>query len=718
LLLLLAATFAAAPPRARDDDDDRPRRHVVVRHAAPSADQTSVPPAIERDNAVEPPPPSASSARPAPVATSDADDAADGDERRVPESDITVTARRLDAARAGIEPALGAATHTITNDSLENRPGGETRSLGSVLIQAPGIARDARGALVARGASGGLQYRLNNIILPEGAGDFGEALSARLAASTLLITGALPAQYGLAPAGVVAVTTKNGHYLAGGQAELYGGAHGTVEPAVEWSHATGATSLFVSASAQRSLIGLPAPDARSRPLHDRRKELEGFLFADHLLNSTSRVSLIAGSVNEQQQIPALPRVGIDGAERRLGTLAGHSHYLIAAYQLSAGPVSLQASLSILVASRAVVPDERLRLAVEGRSFDQHDRRRSAGTQIEASYAAGADHVLRAGLVANTERFARSERSVTAGQTFDRRYAVHRSITSLFLQDQWAITPQLTANLGVRPDRVGRTDQRTHLQPRVSLVWLAGAGLSAHASYARSIVAAPLDDLVSEVMPLRRVERDDLFDAGIERKRGRLTVGMDFYDRRVRDFIAIHWRSDSPIGDSFSYATAHLRGAELVTTFAEGPVTAWANLALARGSGRGVSGGAAELRPSDAAYVAVHRVPLDTDQRVTLSAGGSLRTGPVLLSASVVAGSGMPRTAPGGPVNGARGPAYASVDMAVLWHLHLAKTPTDLRIDVRNLTNDRASLSDASALAAGAPGYGETRGLYIGIEQGF
>lgn len=719
MLLLLAATLAAAPPPARDDDDDRPKRHVV-RRAVPKSDDDESKPVVPREvsHAVVQAPPPTSSKTDAPVAIRDSDDGQETDDRHAAETDITVTARRLDAARAAIEPALGASTYTIDNETLENRPGGETRTLGSVLVQAPGISHDARGALVVRGGSGGLQYRLNNIILPEGAGDFGEALSARLAAKTELITGALPAQYGLAPAGVVNVTTKNGHYLAGGQAELYGGAHGTIEPAVEWSHVAGATGLFVSGSVQSSLIGLPAPDARSQPFHDRRHELEGFAFGDHVLNATSRVSVIAGSVNERQQIPGLPVAGVAGAERRFGTLAGHSHYLIAAYQLSDGPLSLQASLSGLAASRAVAPDEALRLAVDGRAFGQQDHRRSAGTQIEASYAAGANHVLRAGLIANAERFARSERSVTPTLVRVRDYLVKRSSMSLFAQDQWTITPQLTANLGVRTDRVRGTDRRMHVQPRVSLVWLAGADFVAHANYARSIVAVPLDDLVSEARPPRSVERDDLFDAGIERKRGGLTLGIDVYNRRARDFIAVHWRSDSPIGDAFSYATAHLRGAELAVIYERGPVTAWTNLAVARGSGRGISAGANELRPSDAAYVAAHRVPLDTDQRVTLSAGASLHAGPLLLSASVLAGSGTPRSALGGPVNGARSEAYGIADLAAVWHVRTADRPTDIRIDVRNLTNRRAALSDGTGLAAGAPGRTEPRGLYAGIEQGF
>lgn len=253
------------------------------------------------------------------------DDEDDDEERRAPETEITVTAHRLDSARARIDPSLGAASYAISNDAVENRPGGETRTLGSVLLQAPGVTRDARGALIVRSQQGGVQYRLNGIILPTGAGDFGEALSARLAASTELLTGALPAQYGLAPAGVVNVTTKNGHYLVGGQAELYGGAHGTVEPAVEWSKAFGETSLFASGSYRRSSLGLPAPTRNDAPAHDASRELEGFAYVDHVIDDVSRVSVIVGSVNEHQQIPAIAVPGFADSQSRFGDIAGHNH---------------------------------------------------------------------------------------------------------------------------------------------------------------------------------------------------------------------------------------------------------------------------------------------------------------------------------------------------------------------------------------------------------
>ena len=724
LILLLAAALAVAPTVPPDDDDDRPKRHAVkpVQREQDDEHTADEPPASTVSLPTQKPQSSAAQIQPvaAQPEKNDRAEADDDEEHRAPSTEIVVTARRLDAARAAIEPALGASTYTLSNDTVENRPGGETRSLGSILLQAPGASRNARGGLVVRGAAGGIQYRLNNIILPEGAGDFGEALSARLASKTELITGALPAQYGLAPGGVVSVTTKNGHYQSGGQAEFYGGAHRTFEPAVEWSHAAGATSIFLSASLQRSRVGLPASYASNQPLHDGRREFEGFAFVDHVLSATSRLSIIAGSVNERQQIPALPVAGIEGAERRFGTLTGHSHYVISAYQLSDGPVALQASLSSLASSRAVEPDIGSRLALDGRSFAQRDHRRSVTSQTEASYALNAHHLLRAGLVATEERLDRKERLTSRSGSRNGSLGAKRATLSLFAQDQWTATSELTVNLGLRADRVGKTDGLVHVQPRASLVWASPDGLTAHASFACSILAAPLADIASETDPLRKVERDAVVDVGIERKRGGLTLGIDVYNRRARDFIATGWRSNAPIGDAFSYSNARLSGIELVATYAKGPLTAWSNLSLAKATARGLSGGRAKLTPPQAAYIATHRVALDTDQRVTMTAGASYRLGPILVSGSILAGSGTPRSAVGASPNGERERGYVTADLAAVWHLALLKNrPTDLRLDVRNLTNWHYRISEGSGLAGGAPGFAEPpRGVYIGVEQSF
>ena len=109
-------------------------------------------------------------------------------------SEVVVTANRLNQARDSIQPQLGASAYSFDSKQIDALPGGGNASLSSVILQAPGVSQDSFGQLHVRDDHNGLQYRLNGVILPEGLGLFGQALSPRLADSVKLVTGALPAQ--------------------------------------------------------------------------------------------------------------------------------------------------------------------------------------------------------------------------------------------------------------------------------------------------------------------------------------------------------------------------------------------------------------------------------------------------------------------------------------------------------------------------------------------
>ena len=127
-----------------------------------------------------------------------------------PLATIVVTAQRLNAARSEIETQTGASTYTITSEAIAAQPGGENVQMNQVLLQAPSVVQDSFGQLHVRGDHNDLQYRLNGIILPEGISVFGQTLSPRLVSSLKLITGALPAEYGLRTAGIIDITTNSG----------------------------------------------------------------------------------------------------------------------------------------------------------------------------------------------------------------------------------------------------------------------------------------------------------------------------------------------------------------------------------------------------------------------------------------------------------------------------------------------------------------------------
>src|SRR5580698_7065357 len=159
---------------------------------------------------------------------------------------IVVTARKLDEARSGIQTQLGASTYTFDEAAIDAMPGGDNAPLNQVLLQAPGVVQDQFGQLHIRAEHNALQYRLDGVILPEGLSVFSQTLDPRLASSVKLITGALPAEYGLVTGGIVDVGTKTGLFDSGGQVSIYGGSHGEIQPSASFGGSTGNWNYFVT----------------------------------------------------------------------------------------------------------------------------------------------------------------------------------------------------------------------------------------------------------------------------------------------------------------------------------------------------------------------------------------------------------------------------------------------------------------------------------------
>jgi len=247
-------------------------------------------------------------------------------------SEIVVTAARLDAARSTVEPALGATSYSLPEAFINNLPAGANTQLNQVVLQAPGVAQDSFGQLHIRGDHGNIQFRLNNVILPEGLQVFGQTLSPRLASNVQLITGALPAQYGLRTAGIINITTKSG-FKDGGEVSLYGGSHGVITPSIEYGASSGATSGFFSGSYTGADVGIESPDGSANPLHDHSDQYQAFGYVDHILDDTSRISAILGTSQQTFQIPNVRglQCGLndtEGHERERDYIAANHPFLV------------------------------------------------------------------------------------------------------------------------------------------------------------------------------------------------------------------------------------------------------------------------------------------------------------------------------------------------------------------------------------------------------
>ena len=143
---------------------------------------------------------------------------------------ITVVGK-LDKARDTIIPDLGATAHVFSKEQIETLSQGANAPFNEVILRAPGVAQDsaANGDLHVRGEHANLQYRINDVVLPEGITGFGLELDPRFVESMQLITGSLPAAYGFRTAGVVDITTKSGAIEDGGRSSIMAGGNQTLE---------------------------------------------------------------------------------------------------------------------------------------------------------------------------------------------------------------------------------------------------------------------------------------------------------------------------------------------------------------------------------------------------------------------------------------------------------------------------------------------------------
>ena len=670
--------------------------------------------------------------------------------------DITVIGKKLDDARNGIQTQTGASTYTIDAQALGDQPGGTNNPLNQVLLQAPGVAQDSFGQIHIRGEHNNLQYRLNGIILPEGISVFGQTLNPRLADQVELITGALPAEYGLRTAGIIDIRTRDGGIEPGGSVSLYGGSHGTLEPSVEFGGAAGSIRYFVSGDYLQSGLGIESPDGRSDPLHDRTRQGQGFGYFEDIIDPSSRVALILGTSREQFQIPDQP-----GQTPQLGlTVNGRTdfpsdrldenqreltHYGVLSYLRSQESFDAQVSLFGRYSSLYFTPDPLGDLLYDGIAQTAYKRDIAGGIQAEGAYHLSDRHTLRAGVIIEGDRATSNTTSLVlptdaAGlQTSD----VPEKILddggktawtySVYLQDEWKLLDSLTLNYGGRFDLVDAFTHENQLSPRLNLVWTPTDTTTVHAGYARYFTPPPFELVGGETVAkfanttaasaiatdaVSRAEKADYFDLGISQKLlPGLTVGLDAYYKNDRNLIDEGQFGAPIILTPFDYAQGRQYGAELSATYRHGPLTAYGNFAANLAEGRDIVSSQFSFQPDDLAFIGSHFIHLDHDQTYSASAGVSYRIGETRLSADLLYGSGL--RADGDFPNSHSLPDYVQVNLGVGRTFDLpAVGALALRIDVVNAFDEKYEIRDGTGVGVGAPQFGPRRGFFAGLTKSF
>src|SRR5213076_3068318 len=147
--------------------------------------------------------------------------------------EVVVQSQELDISREAIVPNLGATRYTIGPDRLDSQAQGENAPFNETILRFPGVARDSFGQLHVRDEHANLQYRIDDVLLPESIPGFGPELATRFADNISLMTGALPAQFGFRQTGVIDIHTKNGAVFTINEASIYVGSFDTIMESLE-----------------------------------------------------------------------------------------------------------------------------------------------------------------------------------------------------------------------------------------------------------------------------------------------------------------------------------------------------------------------------------------------------------------------------------------------------------------------------------------------------
>jgi outer membrane receptor for ferrienterochelin and colicins len=680
--------------------------------------------------------------------------AADAADSSVPVSEVVVTAQRLDAARSTVEPALGATTYSMPEAFIGNLPAGANVQLNQVILQAPGAAQDSFGQLHIRGDHANIQFRLNNVILPEGLQVFGQTLSPRLASNIDLITGALPAQYGLRTAGIINITTKSG-FQNGGEVSVYGGSHGLIEPSFEYGGSSGSTSGFISGSYTGTDVGIESVDGRGTPLHDHSDQYQAFGYLDHILDAQSRVSFIGGTSQSSFQIPNVsglhPDAGFsvngvtDIASEKLNQRQREgTSYGIASYLFTTEKFTGQASVFGRYSELKYTPDVLGELLFTGIAQAARKTDLSFGTQLEGVYKLTDAHTIRGGVIISTDHTTSKTNSQVFSVDDDGNQLGAGPISivdnskatswtySVYLEDEWKLADTLTLNYGVRFDQLNAFLKENQVSPRVNLVWVPMEGTTFHAGYSRYFTPPPFELVGTESFSkfigtsaqapndqndLPKSERDDYFDVGAQQKIGGLTLGIDGYYKKAKNLIDEGQFGAPIILTPFNYREGYAKGVELSANYSSGPLSVYGNFAWSQAKGKDIVSSQFNFDPGDLAVIRNQFIFLDHDQTYTGSAGVAYKFEEgTRVSADLLYGSGLRKD--GAVPNGDHVPGYTQVNLSAAHEFKMAGGPLTLRADVINVFDKTYEIRDGTGVGVGAPQFGPRRGFYAGISKAF
>ena len=672
---------------------------------------------------------------------------------------LKVITERLNKARNDLAPDIGATAYRFDQAAIQKLPEGQNTNLAQVLQQAPGVSQDAyaqgQEQIHIHGENGGgIQYRINDIFLPEAVTSFGEIFSPRFVHSITLLTGVLPAEIGYRNEGIIDIHTKDGCTDGGpdnDNVEMYGGQRETVQPSFELGGCKGKFSYYLSGFYEHNSLGLQAPSDSPDPNHDYSDQGQGFGYLSYLINSDTRLSLVTGVAVNSFEIPPEPGLlqqfmlaGVrtyPSSEVKENELE-QNYYGILSLQ---GAVGEKLNYQVAAFSRyyelKYSPDPVGDLIYNGVAAEILHTGFINGVQEDTSYKLDPHNTLRAGFYMSGEAIELDDHAMT----FHAKDGVQTSpipfsivddnnqiawLLGFYAQDEWHPTEKLTINAGLRWDWMSAFVTQNQWSPRFAIEYALTHSTVLHAGYARYFKVPPFDQVALETVqkfknttnaaPVNsgndkiEAETDDYFDVGVRQRiiEG-LNAGVDGFYKFGHDQLDLAQLAGSVVTAPLNYRTSRAWGSDFSLTLERNGLSAYFNFSYAVLQAQKITAGAFLADDaSEIGYIANHWVTLDDDQMFVGSGGASYKLWGNLLTADGIWASGYRR----GFANTGELPPILQFNAAVVRNFRMPGIGNvEGRISLINVFDHTYQIRNGSGIGVFSPTYGPRRTLYAGIK---
>ncbi len=500
-----------------------------------------------------------------------------------PAAQLNAKADAFDQSRSNLYSTTGTTSDTISHDTIDILPQGTNQTVEKALLQAPGVSQDsaASGLLHVRNDHANVQFRINGVMLPDGVTGFGSIFDTTFIGSIALITGALPAEFGMRTVGLVDITTRTDLFNNSGTVGVYGGSQSMITPYMEYGGTFGSTcpaatpppgkpappppencfpgvQYYFTGRYLQTNEGLENATPSYFPIHDFSRQGKGFAYISTFIDPTTRISMIEGTAYSTFQIPNVPgqpvgQMGNPPVTSVNGITSFNSaalnenqieftQYGVLAVQKSANGFDGQLSYFTRYNRLQFIPDPVGDLLLNGIASDITRQSYANGIQGDGSYQINPAHTVRAGFtvsdeqafVGNTSLVEAAPGGVPSGvpETITDNVSKVGWLAGVYVQDEWKITNNFTINGGLRFDQMWQFVSANQLSPRINFTYKPFDYTTFHAGYARYFTPPVLVEAAPANIALFNgttgasttpgtspvlPERSHYFDAGVDQK---------------------------------------------------------------------------------------------------------------------------------------------------------------------------------------------------------